>query len=74
MAAVAKKMLSSVQVAEEIGVEKKTVDRWRKQTRPDGTRKGPPFHDIEGVIRYSLEDVRQYLLERKVTGDDGFEA
>ena len=58
------KLLNEREVAEYLNVASGTLRQWRH------VRRGPPFHSIGGVVRYSLEDVNNWLRERRRLGDD----
>ena len=56
--------LTPRQLAAQIGVSEKTLDRWRKEG------KGPAFHKITNKrIRYYLPDVDAWLTQRKINPD-----
>ncbi|GLZ15657.1 hypothetical protein Acsp04_58920 [Actinomadura sp. NBRC 104425] len=55
--------LTTEEVAALIGVDPSTLRRWRTG-RP---MQGPPFVKVsESVTRYSVTDVREWLLSRRV--------
>ncbi|MBB1262314.1 helix-turn-helix transcriptional regulator [Streptomyces alkaliterrae] len=59
------------EVAELIGVDSSTLRRWRT-ARPI---QGPPFVRLTSrVILYSVPDVQQWLISRRVDPADGAEA
>jgi excisionase family DNA binding protein len=47
-----------VQVAEYLGVDEKTLERWRRE------RTGPPYIRAGRQVRYRVEDVQDWLTER----------
>lgn len=62
----AKDLLTNNEAAELLRIKPNTLQKWRSK------EKGPPFHKIEGVIRYKKSDIDSYLRERRTVpeGDD----
>ena len=52
--------LSPRQVAQLLNVSTKMLEAMR------GTRKGPPYSKVGGLVRYRLDDVRKYIAEGRV--------
>jgi predicted DNA-binding transcriptional regulator AlpA len=54
--------LTTEELAKMLGVDPSTLRRWRSARPPQG----PPFvHLSGGVTRYSQQDVRRWLLDRR---------
>ena len=49
------------EAAKVLNVKPGTLRKWRS------IRKGPPWIEVEGVIRYSVEALQRYLTEQTVT-------
>lgn len=58
-------LLKPAEVATILAVSESALEAWRAQG------KGPPWHRIEGRIRYDEERVREYVRERAAGGDAG---
>lgn len=58
-------MVSERQLADNIGVDRQTLRRWRCAGA------GPRHYRVGGVVRYSVGDIRQWLDGRAETGDAG---
>lgn len=54
------KYWNEAKVAEELGVDIKTVAGWRQR------KKGPPYHKFEGAVRYKPEEVISYKDANRV--------
>jgi len=52
--------LSDDQAAEEIGVAVQTLRNWRHQ------RKGPAYLKIGRSVRYQIEDLKKFKLNRRI--------
>ena len=53
------KMLDTKQLAEQLGVESNTLEKWRLKGL------GPPHYRLERRVVYDPRDVAQWLAERK---------
>lgn len=70
-----KRMLTTEDAADYLGLSPRTLEKWRKNPRTDGRPKGPDFHDLDGNIRYDVRDLDAYLKQtRKVPGEGSFVA
>jgi hypothetical protein len=53
-------LLTPQELAQYLKVKVRTLDNWACQ------HKGPPFIQVEGVRRYEMDEVRNWVEERKV--------
>ena len=60
-----KKLLSSAEVAEILGVKEKTLRDWRATKRYD-----LPYVKSGWLVKYRAEDVEAFIESRKVGGED----
>lgn len=57
-----RRMLTVEEAAEYLGVKKGFLDKRRGKGRQ---HESPPWHEIGGAIRYSVEDLDAYLAARR---------
>ena len=59
--------ISTKRVAEYLGLSHRTLESYRSRGG------GPPYYDLEGVVRYLLSDVIEWASKRRrnSTSDDG---
>lgn len=55
-----KKLVNTKEASEYTGVAKRTLENWRQRG------KGPVYVDMDGMIRYDLDDLDAFLERRKV--------
>jgi predicted DNA-binding transcriptional regulator AlpA len=53
-------LLSDVQIAQETGLNRRTLQKWR------GQGKGPAFVKLEGLVRYRRRDLDRWLAESRM--------
>jgi transcriptional regulator with XRE-family HTH domain len=59
-----RQLLKQAQIAEQFGVTRRTLERWR------ANGKGPPFVKLDGRIRYDADAVDAYLDACVLDGTD----
>ena len=61
--------ISTKRVAEYLGLSHRTLESYRSRGG------GPPYYDLEGVVRYLLSDVIKWASKRRrnSTSDDGLQ-
>ncbi len=61
--------ISTKRVAEYLGLSPRTLESYRSRGG------GPPYYDLEGVVRYLLSDVIKWASRRRrhSTSDDGLQ-
>lgn len=60
-----KKFLSSIEVADYLGMDPNTVRGWRLKRITKGKFSYPPFIRIGRTIRYLKSDIDQYVIDNK---------
>ena len=58
------KLLDEKEAAHMLLLKQKTLSRWRWE------RKGPGFLKIGGAVRYTLEDLQNFLVQSRVSEND----
>jgi hypothetical protein len=51
--------LTTAELAEELNRSPETLVRWRR------TRKGPPYHRIQGRVLYDVDEVSEWLNRQR---------
>jgi len=58
-------LLKEAEVAKFLDVSVQTLRRWRLLAR------GPQYHKLNGCVRYSADQIREFLAQRAVTSTGG---